>query len=200
MTNMVISSRSLAGKLMGDDAAHGLLRAVLLVIVGTAFLTLSAKIRVPFWPVEMTLQTFAIMALAAAYGWRLGTVTVVAYLAEGALGLPIFTGTPEKGIGLAYMFGPTGGYLLGFIAATAIVGWFAEQGWARSVLKMGAVMLLADAVLFALGLLWLGTLLGWDKPIFEWGLYPFMLGEFVKIALAATTIAAASNLIERRKR
>ena len=199
MTNMVISNRSLAGKLMGDDAARGLLRAVLLVIVGTAFLTLSAKIKVPFWPVEMTLQTFAIMALAAAYGWRLGTVTVIAYLAEGALGLPVFTGTPEKGIGLAYIFGPTGGYLLGFIAATAIVGWFAEQGWARSVLKMGAVMLLADAVLFALGLLWLGTLLGWDKPIFEWGLYPFMLGEFVKIALAATTIAAASNLIERRK-
>ncbi|MEZ5841491.1 MAG: biotin transporter BioY [Hyphomicrobiales bacterium] len=199
MTNMVMSERTLAGKLWSGDSVHGLLRATLLVILGAMMLTLSAKIKVPFWPVEMTLQTFVIMALAASYGWRLGLVTVMAYMAEGALGLPVFTGTPEKGIGLAYMVGPTGGYLLGFIAATVIVGWFAEQGWARSPLKLGAVMLLADAVLFGLGLLWLGNLLGWDKPILEWGLYPFVLGDVVKIALAATTVSAVTSLVERRK-
>ncbi len=188
---------TLAGTLW-PASSHPLVRAVVLVLAGTLFLTLSAKTKVPFWPVEMTMQTFAVMVIGAAYGWRLGAITVIAYLAEGAMGLPVFTGTPEKGLGLAYMMGPTGGYLVGFVFAAAIVGWAAERGASASPLKLGATMLAADVVLFAFGVLWLGTLLGWDKPILAWGVLPFIPGEALKIALAAVGIPALWALVKRR--
>lgn len=176
-----------------------LLRNVALVIVGSLLLTLSAKIKVPFWPVEMTMQTCVIMLIGVAYGWRLAVATVIAYLAQGALGLPVFTGSPEKGVGLAYMMGPTGGFLVGFVVAAAIVGWFAERGFDRSFLKIGAVMLAADAVLFAFGLLWMGALFGWDKPILEWGLYPFIVGDLFKVALAAAIVTLGWKALERTR-
>ena len=198
MSGLTGTGPTLVSGIWRDDTRTDILRAVALVVLGTAFLTLSAKIKVPFWPVPMTMQTFAVMALAAAYGMRLGGATVLAYLAEGAAGLPVFTGTPEQGIGLAYMMGPTGGYLVGFLLAAIVVGWLAERGWSRSPWKLGAAMLLGDIVLFALGVLWLGLLLGWDKPVLDWGLYPFLPGEALKIALAASLVPALWALLGRR--
>jgi hypothetical protein len=111
----------------GDTRSIG--RALVLAVAGTLLLTLSAKMKVPFYPVPMTMQTLVVLVIGAVYGWRLGVATILLYLAEGASGLPVFADTPERGIGLAYMMGPTGGYLLGFVVGAAIVGWLAERGW-----------------------------------------------------------------------
>jgi biotin transport system substrate-specific component len=175
-------------------------RAVLLALGGTALLTVSAKIQVPFYPVPMTMQTLVVLVLGMAYGWRLGAATVVLYLAEGALGLPVFAGTPEKGIGLAYMAGGTGGYLIGFALGAAACGWLAERGWDRGVASTALAMLIGNAIIYVPGLLWLGALFGWDKPILAWGLTPFLLGDLTKLALAAAVLPAAWKLAGRRAR
>ena len=113
------------------------------------------------------------------------------------MGLPVFAGTPEKGLGLPYMLGPTGGYLLGFFAAASITGWLAERGWDRSVATTAGGMMIGLAVIYALGLLHMGNLLGWDKPLLEWGLYPFLFGEAFKVALAAAILPALWKLLKR---
>jgi biotin transport system substrate-specific component len=196
MTEAVLG-RPLVERFVPAAGTQRLLAQAGLVVLGTLILWASAKISVPFWPVPMTLQTGAVMLIAGAYGSRLGAATVVLYLLEGAAGLPVFEGTPAKGIGLAYMLGPTGGYLVGFAVAAAIVGWFAERGFDRNPLKLFGVMLLADALVFALGLLWLGSVIGWDKPVLSFGLYPFILGDLVKLALAACLVAAGARLTQR---
>jgi biotin transport system substrate-specific component len=166
-------------------------------ILGSLILYASAKISVPFWPVPMTLQTGAVALIAAAYGSRLGLATVVLYLAEGAVGLPVFSGTPQQGIGIAYMLGPTGGYLLGFVVEAAVIGWLAERGADRNPVKLFGVMVLGDAIVFAIGLVWLGSVIGWDKPVLNLGLYPFVLGDLVKLALAAALVSAGARLVRR---
>ena len=182
---------------MPEKGASRLAMQAMLVVGGTLLLTLSAKTKVVLGPVDLSLQTLAILLIATSFGMRLAVATLALYLVEGAMGFPVFQSTPEKGIGLAYMMGPTGGYLLGFVACAAIVGHAAET-WARgSIVKLGAAMLIGDAVVFALGLAWLGTLLGWDKPILAWGLYPFLLGDLVKIALAAVAVPTAVAALER---
>jgi biotin transport system substrate-specific component len=177
-----------------------------LVLAGTAILALSAKIKVPFYPVPMTLQTFAVMALAAAYGSRLAVATVVVYLLEGALGLPVFTNTPPAVAGPAYFAGPTGGFLIGFIALAGIVGEAADRGWDRSIPKLFTTMVFADAVVFALGFAWLAwfaqlssgaTGIG-AAAAFKNGVLPFVLADILKIALAAMVIPAAWNLVKRK--
>lgn len=177
--------------------ANGPLRALLLAIAGTALLTVSAKIQIPFYPVPMTMQTFVVLMIGAAYGWRLGAATVALYLLQGAAGLPVFSGTPEKGIGIAYMMGTTGGYLLGFMLAAALVGWLAERGWDRRITTTALAMLLGNIVLYIPGLLWLGTIVGWDKPVLAWGLTPFLLGDVTKLALATAVLPAAWSLLRR---
>ncbi|TQV80953.1 biotin transporter BioY [Denitrobaculum tricleocarpae] len=175
-------------------------RAVLLVFAGSVLLTIAAKVQIPFYPVPMTMQTFAVLALGMALGWRLGAASVLFYLAQGAAGLPVFSGTPEKGIGLLYMAGPTGGYLLGFVLAAALLGWLAERGWDRRVLTTALAMLIGNVVIYVPGVLYLGVLFGWDKPIVEWGLTPFLLGDLAKLALAAAVLPAAWQLLKRFKR
>ncbi len=175
------------------------LRGTVLAVAGSLLIWLSAKIQVPFYPVPMTMGTFAVLAIGMAYGWRLGTATVLLYLAEGAMGLPVFAGTPEKGIGLAYMLSGTGGYLVGYVLAAAAAGWLAERGWDRNVLTTGAAMLIGNALIYVPGLLWLGTLFGWDKPILAWGLIPFVLGDLTKLALAAALMPAVWKLLGRPK-
>ncbi len=189
--------RPLIGRIVPDEGAARWAVNAALAIAGSFLLWVSAKIQVPFYPVPMTLQTLAIMAIAATYGMRLGIATVLLYLAEGAFGLPVFAGTPEKGIGLAYMIGPTGGFLAGFVIAVGLVGWLAERGFDRNIFKLFGAMLVGDAVLFVLGIFWLGTLLGWDKPVLEWGLYPFILGDLTKIALAASAVIAGQRILRR---
>jgi len=173
-------------------------RGAVLAVLGSLLIWATAKVQVPFYPVPMTMQTFAVLLIGAAYGWRLGTATILLYLAEGAVGLPVFAGTPERGIGLAYMLGGTGGYLFGWIFAVAACGWLAEKGWDRNVLTTALAMLLGNILIYVPGLLWLGTLFGWDQPILAWGLTPFILGDLTKLALAAAVLPLAWKLLPRR--
>ena len=166
-------------------------------MAGSLLLTLSAKVQVPFYPVPLTMQTFVVLAIGFAYGWKLGALTILLYLAQGSVGLPVFAGTPEKGIGIAYMMGPTGGYLLGFVFAAAACGWLAEKGWDRRGSTALAAMLIGTLIIYALGLLWLGTLLGWDKPILQWGMVPFLPGDLVKIVLAMVVLPGAWKILKK---
>ncbi len=197
MTQHTMTYPTLANVAWPSHRAGALLRNTILAILGSVLLWASAKVQIPFYPVPMTMQTFMVLAIGMAYGWRLGTATLLLYLAEGAFGLPVFAGTPEKGIGLAYMFGPTGGYLIGFVLATAVCGWLAESGWDRSVSKTAAAMAIGNLVIYVPGLLWLGALVGWDKPVLAWGLTPFLLGDLVKLALAAAVFPAIWKLLRR---
>jgi len=174
------------------------IRMVVLAFVGTLLIAIASKIKVPFYPVPMTMQTFVILGIGMAYGWRLGGATVLLYLGEGAIGLPVFTGTPEKGIGLVYMMGGTGGYLFGYLLAVLAVGWLAERGWDRNLMTTAAAMLAGNILIFAPGLLWLGMLFGWDKPILDWGLWPFVGAEVFKIALATCLMPLAWMALGRK--
>ena len=173
-------------------ASPSLLKNITLAILGSLAIWVSAKIQIPFYPVPMTMQVFVILAIGAAFGSRLGAATVLLYLAEGAAGLPVFAGTPEKGIGLAYMAGPTGGYLIGFVIAAFITGTLAERGWDRNFVTTALAMLFGLAAIYALGLLWLAAPflpitefggIGFDKAI-QFGLQPFIIADLVKVALA----------------
>jgi biotin transport system substrate-specific component len=177
--------------------ARALLRKALLVICGSLLLTLSAKINVPFYPVPMTIQTFAVIVIGAAFGWRLGAATVLFYLAQGAAGLPVFAGTPEKGIGLAYMAGPTGGYLLGFIAGAAVAGVLAERGWDRSFLSSTLAMFFAHVTIFVFGTVWLGTLIGFEKAWIA-GVAPFYVATAFKTLLAAACLRTCRSVATSR--
>ena len=180
---------------------HSWLRNLMLAFAGSVLLAISAKINIPFYPVPMTMQTFMVLCIGMAFGWRLGGATLLLYLGEGALGLPVFAGTPEKGIGLAYLMGPTGGYLFGFFVAAVTVGWLAEKGWDRNMWTTLAAMIIGTAIIFILGLLYLGVLYGWDKPILEWGLIPFLPGAGFKIGLAAAVLPLTwKYLVERKDR
>jgi len=175
------------------------MRNLLLAVGGTVLMTIAAKINIPFYPVPMTMGTFVVLTIGMAFGWRLGGATIALYLAEGAVGLPVFAGTPEKGIGLAYMAGPTGGYLLGYLIAAITVGWLAEKGWDRNVFTTLAAMLIGTAIIFAPGIYWLGMLFGWEKPILEWGLWPFLPGAAFKIALATAVLPLAWKMLAKKK-
>jgi biotin transport system substrate-specific component len=172
------------------------LRSALLAIGGSLLLWASAKAQVPMWPVPMTMQTFVVLVLGMAYGGRLGSATVALYLLQGAIGLPVFAGTPEKGIGLAYMAGPTGGYLVGFLVAAAVVGWLADRGWGRTLPYAVAAMAIGTVVQLVPGVAWLAVLIGWTKAI-ALGLTPFIVGAVLKLALAAAVVSLAWRAAER---
>lgn len=159
------------------------LTQIILVLAGTLLLALSAKVQVPFWPVPMTMQTFVVLVLGLAYGSRLAAATGTLYLVQGAVGLPVFA----KGAGLAYLMGPTGGYLVGFLLAMTLVGWLAEKGWASSFPKVMLAMLIGELVIFTAGVGWLSTIVGVDKAL-SLGLVPFLPAELFKIVLAAVTL------------
>lgn len=179
-----------------DDRARRLMRDTAIALAGSLLLTLSAKTQIPFYPVPMTMQTFVIMVLGMALGPRLGAVTVILYLGQGALGLPVFAGTPEKGLGLAYMAGPTGGYLLGFVAGAWLCGVLAERGWDRSWLKTIAAAGLGHAAVFLDGFAWLALLVGVDKA-FAVGVAPFWAATLLKTALAVAVLPPAWALMRR---
>ncbi len=170
-------------------------RNVVLAVAGTLLLALSAKIHIPFWPVPLTMQTFVVLVLGAAYGWKLGASTMLLYLAEGAAGLPVFSGTPERGIGLAYMVGPTGGYLVGFVAGAALCGWLAERGWDRRWWGTAVAMSLGHLVILALGWAWLAALIGPAKA-YALGVTPFYAATVAKTALAVLALPLAWKLID----
>lgn len=169
------------------EGAALIAKQVALVVLGIALLAIAAKIKVPVWPspVPITMGTFAVLTIGAAYGARLGLVTVIGYMLIGALGFDVFASSSAESAGLSYMMGGTGGYLVGYVLATLTLGVLAERGWDRSMLWMAVAMLIGNALIYVPGLLWLGTLYGWDKPILEWGLTPFLVGDGLKLLLAA---------------
>ena len=173
-------------------------RNVLLALVGTLALTVSAKTQIPFWPIPMTMQTFVVLVIGMAYGSRLGLATVALYLLQGALGLPVFAGTPEKGVGLAYMMGPTGGYLLGFLVAAWVCGWLAERGFDRSPLKSLVAMSVGHGLIFVFGVAWLATLMGVEKA-FMVGVAPFWAATIVKTLLGVVTLPLAWKWLAKLK-
>ncbi len=196
MNQILTADNTIAANVWPERTANRWLRAVVLAVLGTVLLWLSAKVKLDVGPVPVTMQTFVILGLGAAYGWRLGVATLLLYLAEGAAGLPVFSGTPEKGLGLAYMTGPTGGYLVGFVLAAAIIGFFAERGLDRNPFNMFIAMLIATTVIYVPGLAWLATLVGGEKAI-QFGLMPFIWGDVIKAALAAAMFPALWALVKR---
>lgn len=173
-------------------------RWVALSLVGSLLLAISAKTQVPFWPVPMTLQTAVLQVLAMAFGWRLGVVTVLLYLAEGLLGFPVFAGTPERGIGLLYMVGPTAGYLAGFVLATLAMGLLAERGWDRVLWKGLLAGIIGNVIVIGLGTAWLAHLLGPAKAL-ALGVTPFLLASALKIALSAAVMSAAWQFVPKNR-
>lgn len=170
-----------------------------LVLAGIAALVISANIAVPMWPVPITMGTFAVLAIAAGYGVRLGLVTILGYMALGALGFDVFAGSSAEKYGISYMLGTTGGYLLGFVLATAVLGLLAARGWDRSVGWMALAMLIGNVVIYVPGLLWLGMVVGWDQPILAWGLTPFLIGDALKLVLAALLLPGLWKLVGRAR-
>ncbi len=177
------------------------IRDAVLVLAGTALIAFCAKTQVPMWPVPMTMQTWAVLLIGAAYGWRLGGITVIVYLLEGIAGLPVFAG-PTAGI--AYMSGPTAGYLVGFVLSAMLIGWLAERGWDRALPNLLAALLLASLVPFILGVAWLTYVLSLNpevvgpfKTALTSGLVPFIPGMFLKLALVAAVLKAGWALVQR---
>ena len=157
-----------------------IVKLTLVAIIGTALITISAKIKIPFYPIPMTMQTFVILLIGVTLGYKMGLATVGLYLFEGIIGLPVFASSPEKGIGIAYFIGPTMGYLIGFLVAVYFAGLFKyDKGIINTFLKL----IFSVSFIYILGLVWLGALIGWNKPIFKLGAQPFLLAELLKILL-----------------
>jgi len=165
-----------------------IVKLILITIIGSILLTISAKIKIPFYPVPMTMQTFMVLFFGLAFGYKIGLAIIILYLLEGIVGLPVFANSPEKGIGLAYFTGPTMGYLVGFLVAVYFAGirrdWFSWSNYQYlNTLIVFVRLIFAVSFIYILGLLWLGTLIGWDKPIYKLGAEPFLLAELFKITL-----------------
>ena len=171
-------------------------KIILAAVLGTLLLTISAKIKIPFYPVPMTMQTFMVLFLGITLGPKIGLLTISLYLFEGIFGLPVFAGTPEKGIGLIYFTGPTMGYLIGFLVAVYLAGSFKyDKGIINTFLKL----IFSISFIYILGMIWLGILIGWDKPIFKLGAQPFLLAELFKMLLLlflTPTLLKAKKLIK----
>ena len=180
-----------------DAQTQRLVKQIVMVVLGIAVLAMTAKIKLfmPGNPVPITLTTFAVLTIGAGYGARLGIATVLGYLAIGAMGLDVFAGSSVENAGFAYMMGGTGGYLVGYVLAAAALGFAARQGWDRSVLLMGAAMLVGTALIYIPGLLWLNQFAsGWEQTL-AWGITPFLIGDALKLALAALLLPAVWKLI-----
>lgn len=177
------------------------IKRVMLVLIGVAVLAIAAKVKfpVPPSPVPVTLGTFAVLTIGAAYGPRLGFATIALYMVIGALGFDVFASSSAEKNGLTYMMGGTGGYLVGYVLATVALGYFARLGWDRNIFKMGLGMFLGNVLIYVPGVLWLAYLYTWEKPILEWGLTPFLIGDAMKLALAALLVPAVWKLVGKAR-
>lgn len=192
LTGQSFAVRSIAG------SSTKYLMYALYVAFGVCLITVAAKIKVPLWPnpTPVTLQTLAIFAIASAYGSRLAVATIMAYMIAGAAGMPVFTGTPEKGLGLVYMAGPTGGYLAGFVIMAYLTGLAADSGWSKNPFKMAGAMLTGEVIMLTIGALWMGYLFGSEK-IIAWGVGPFIVTDIIKLAIAACIVPALWSLFKK---
>ena len=170
-----------------------ILRFLIITFLGSIALVISSKIKIPFYPVPMTMQTFVVLFLGISFGYKIGLASVSLYLFEGIIGLPVFSNSPEKGIGIVYFMGPTMGYLIGFLLAVFFAGYF---NFKSNYLVIFIKLIFSVSVIYILGLLWLCSLIGWDKPIIELGAKPFLLAELFKISLLTLI---TKNIVGLRK-
>ena len=157
-----------------------IIKLILITIAGSILITISAKIKIPFYPVPMTMQTFVVLFLGLSFGYKIGVATVGLYILEGIIGIPVFSNSPEKGIGWIYFTGPTMGYLIGFLFATFLAGYL---NFKTNIIFIFFKLIVSVSIIYILGVLWLGNLIGWDKPVIQFGVTPFLLAELFKIAL-----------------
>ena len=178
-------------ELIKQNSHSKIIKLLLVIFLGSLILAISAKIKIPFYPVPMTMQTFVVILLGISFGYKVGVAAVGLYLLEGISGLPVFSNSPEKGVGLAYFVGPTMGYLVGFIFACMLAGYFKyDNNHFINFIKI----LLSTSIIYLFGLVWLGTLIGWDKPILKLGMYPFLYAELFKILILTIIVGKAFQL------
>mgnify|MGYP001210920639 FL=1 len=167
-------------ELIKQNTQTQILKSLLVIFLGSIILAVSAKVKIPFYPVPMTMQTFVVLFLGVGFGYKVAIATVSLYLLEGILGLPVFSNSPERGVGLVYFTGPTMGYLIGFLFASFLASFIKISD---NYLFIFLKLTFSVSIIYILGILWLGTLIGWDKPVFELGVMPFLLAEFFKIGI-----------------
>ena len=167
-------------ELIKQNTSSKLIKSLIIIFLGSVILAISAKIKIPFYPVPMTMQTFVVLFIGISFGYKIALATTCLYLLEGIIGLPVFSNSPERGIGLAYFTGPTMGYLIGFLSACYLASFVKiDDNYVLIFLKL----IFSVSTIYIFGILWLGILIGWNKPLFEIGVLPFLLAEFLKISL-----------------
>ena len=171
-------------ELIKENTQSQIIKSLLVILIGSVMLTISAKVKIPFYPIPMTMQTFVVLFLGVSFGFKIALATVGLYLLEGILGLPVFSNSPERGIGLVYFTGPTMGYLIGFLSACFFASFIKKED---NYIFIFIKLVLSVSTIYILGILWLGTIIGWDKPIIELGVTPFLLAEIFKVALITIT-------------
>ncbi len=193
----VMTDKVLSEEIWPAEGSALLVKRVVLVVLGIVALAIAAKIKIPLWPspVPVTLGTFAVLTIGAAYGPRMGLTTILGYMLIGALGFDVFANSSAEKAGLTYMMGGTGGYLVGYVLATLALGYAARLGWDRKVWQMAGAMLVGNALIYVPGILWLAHLYTWDKPILAWGLTPFLIGDAMKLVLAALIVPGVWKLV-----
>ena len=167
-------------ELIKQNTQSKIIKSLIIIFVGSIILAISSKVKIPFYPVPMTMQTFVVLFLGISFGYKIGLATISLYLLEGIVGLPVFSNSPERGVGLVYFMGPTMGYLIGFLSACFLASFIKSQD---NYFLIFIKLILSVSTIYILGVMWLGTLIGWDKPIIQLGVIPFLLAEIFKIAL-----------------
>ena len=179
-------------ELIKQNFQSKVIKSLLVIILGSVALTISAKIKIPFYPVPMTMQTFVVLLLGLSFGYKIGLSAVSLYLLEGIAGLPVFSNSPERGIGLVYFTGPTMGYLIGFLSACYLASFIKLND---SFFVIFTKLTLAVSTIYIIGVIWLGILIGWEKPIFSLGVAPFLLAEIFKVLLLSLLVKKMKNFI-----
>tara|TARA_B100000900_G_C20501940_1_gene684146 strand:- start:642 stop:1193 length:552 start_codon:yes stop_codon:yes gene_type:complete len=180
-------------ELIKQNTQSRIIKSLLIIFIGSIILTISAKVKIPFYPVPMTMQTFVVLFLGLSFGYKIGLATISLYLIEGIVGLPVFSNSPERGVGLVYFTGPTMGYLIGFITACFFASFVKKED---NYFLVFVKLVLSVSTIYLLGVIWLGTVIGWEKPIIELGVKPFLLAESFKIILLTIL---AKKIIKLRK-
>ena len=180
-------------ELIKQNSYSKIIKSLLVIFLGSLILAISAKIKIPFYPVPMTMQTFVVLFLGISLGYKVALATVGLYLLEGILGFPVFSNSPERGIGLTYFTGPTMGYLIGFLFATFLAGFF---NYNKNIFYNFCKIILSVSSIYILGVIWLGILIGWDKPLLKLGVLPFLLAELFKMLILALLV---KKIIKLRK-
>tara|TARA_B110001452_G_scaffold259408_1_gene255724 strand:+ start:1318 stop:1869 length:552 start_codon:yes stop_codon:yes gene_type:complete len=167
-----------------------ILRSLIVIFFGSIALTVSAKLKIPFYPVPMTMQTFVVLFLGISFGYKIGVATVGLYLFEGIIGIPVFSNSPEKGFGLSYFIGPTMGYLVGFLFATFFAGYL---NFKTNIIVIFLKLIFSVSIIYIFGLLWLGNFVGWGNQLFTIGVFPFLLAELFKISILTLLVKVILN-------